>query len=101
MGSWRKLLRRMANDPKPRGYTYDEAARVLSNLGFEKPSKPGGSHRVWRLKLAIGNVIRVQLVEKGHGTLKPEYIQDMVATLRTYGLLPEDGDDAAEPEPRV
>ena len=97
MGSWRKLLRKMADDPKPRGYTYDEAALILSNLGFAKPSKPGGSHRAWRLEQPGGNVVRVFLVEKGHGTLKPEYIQDMVATLRAHGLL--DVADAGEDPP--
>ena len=30
MASWRKLLSQMANDPDPRGYTFEDAAKVLA-----------------------------------------------------------------------
>ena len=89
MGSWKKLLWRMAADADPRGYTYDDASRVLVRLGFAEPDKPDGTHRRWRLKLPDGIVVRVGLVQKGHGTLKPGYIRDMVKALRDHGLFPE------------
>ena len=88
MGNWKKLLRTMAADPDPRGYSYDDAARVLRQLNFAEPRKPDGTHRRWRLKLPDGNVVIVGLVQKGHGTLKPGYIRDMVKALQDHGLIP-------------
>ncbi len=92
MSGWRALLRRMVADPDPRSYTYEDAARVLTNLGFElaRPHS-GGSHRPWRLAVndASGHrAVYVGLVQKGHGTLKPVYIKQMLAILRAEGLLP-------------
>lgn len=93
MGSWRKRLREMAADPDPRSYTYDEAANILSNLGFLK-AKGGGSHRKFRYSMVnpdspkpVQSVI-VGLVEAGSGCLKPAYIVQMVRTLRENNLIP-------------
>ena len=90
MASWKKLLWQMAADTSPRGYTYEDAARILRSLAFEEPTKRNGSHRLWRLRLADGNVAYVGLVQKGHGTMKPGYIRDMVAELRKYDLIPHE-----------
>ncbi|MCO4098772.1 MAG: type II toxin-antitoxin system HicA family toxin [Gemmatimonas sp.] len=93
MANWAKLLAQMVADPDPRNYTYADAVRILKALGFARPAgKRGGSHRVWRRADPSGNVHRttiVTLVEKGHGTIKPVYIRDMVAALRDAGLLPD------------
>jgi hypothetical protein len=99
MANWKKLLWQMAADTDPRSYSYDDAARILRNLSFEEPKKRNGSHRLWRLKLANGNVVYVGLVQKGHGTLKPGYIRDMVEELRKYDLIPhetEENDDGLD-----
>lgn len=90
MARWEKLLERMLSDPKPITYTYADACAVLKALGFEVAPHSGGSHRKWRLKLPDGNVVLVGLVEKGHGTLKPYLIRDMVALLRSNGLVPKE-----------
>lgn len=102
MPNWKDLLWQMLADTDPRGYTYDDAARVLRRLGFEE-RKGRGSHRLWRLKPSGGNVVYIGLVQKGHGTLKPGYIRDMVNELRTNGLIPlgtegttDDVDDGAK-----
>jgi hypothetical protein len=63
---------------------------VLSALGFQVAPHAGGSHRKWRLKLQSGNVVLVGLVEKGHGTLKPYLIRDMVEQLRSNGVVPKE-----------
>jgi hypothetical protein len=78
----------MTNDPKPVGYTYEEARKVLENLEFVCAKTSGGSHRVWRKKLPSGDSVRVGLVDSGSGTLPREYIQDMIAALLQHGLLP-------------
>jgi hypothetical protein len=88
VANWKKLLWQMVDDPDNRGYTYDDAARVLRQLNFVEPKKPNGTHRRWRLKLPNGNVVVVGLVQKGHGTLKPGYIPDMVKALHDHGLIP-------------
>jgi hypothetical protein len=93
MANWEKLLWRMEADTDPRGFTYEDAARVLRGIGFPDPPKRGGSHRAWRLELANGIVARVGLVQKGHGTLKPGYIRDMVKELREKGLIPPQTED--------
>lgn len=95
MAKWEKLLLRMVADQDPRGYTYSEAASVLAGIGFAAPSKPKGSHRLWRLKRQGCSLVVVGLVEKGHGPLKPVYIKDMVATLQKNGLLPQLPEDDA------
>lgn len=80
----------MLNDSNPITYTYSDTSAVLEALDFEVAPHSGGSHRKWRRKLADGNVVLVGLVEKGHGTLKPYLIRDLVAQLRTNGLVPKE-----------
>lgn len=80
----------MLRDSNPITYTYADACAVLVASGFEVAPNSGGSHRKWRAKLANGNVVLVGLVEKGHGTLKPYLIRDMVAQLRANGLVPKE-----------
>lgn len=93
MGSWRKLLRRMATDPKPVGYTYDDASRILAQLGFTRSAAGhGGSHRVWRRPRGDGTFLRVGLVDAGHGPMKREYVHEMIAHLRGEGLITGEGD---------
>lgn len=89
MASWRKRLARMAADEKPNGYTYDEAARVLENLGFALASGGGTSHRKWRRKDPGKPAVVIGLMDRGSGTIKKEYILDMMAILRANNLLPE------------
>lgn len=93
MARWQKVLAAMMTDPKPRSYTYQDAAVVLEGLGFTLASRGGGSHRKWRLALpsqARGSrSVIIGLLERGHGPLPPEYIKDMVRILRENGLLPE------------
>ena len=91
MASWRKLLARMVADPNPRSYYYEEAATVLNHLGFALAKPTGGSHRKWRRSLETETgrrTVIIGLVERGSGTMKPEYIKDMVAQLRANDLLP-------------
>lgn len=90
MAGWRKTLRRMVNDPSPTGYTYDEAATVLSKLGFTLAPSSGGSHRKWRLDLSNGVIVRVGLVERGSGTMKAYLVRDMLDRLREHDLIPPD-----------
>lgn len=96
MGNWRKLLQQMAADPDPRRYTYDDAARILDHLGFSEPSGASGSHRRWRLKREGCNSVVIGLVDKGHGTLKPGYIRDLVKALQENGLMPDRREDTNE-----
>jgi predicted RNA binding protein YcfA (HicA-like mRNA interferase family) len=82
----------MAADPRPKGYRYDEAATVLTNLGFEC-AKGGGSHRMWRKAFTDGETRRtvvIGLLDAGRGTMKLEYVRDMVETLRKNRLLPDE-----------
>jgi hypothetical protein len=90
MASWKKLLAQMANDPNPKGYQYEDAARVLRQLGFElAPS--GSSHRKWRTRLGDPpRTVVVGLVQPPRGPVPKEYIQDMMVTLRANGLVPGD-----------
>lgn len=82
MPKWVKRLAAMLDDPN--GHTYDEAASVLENLGFDRPRKPQGSHRWWRHPSGA----RVGLVDSGRGTMPVEYVKGMVQTLQDRGLLP-------------
>ena len=82
----------MLTDDKPTGYTYVDAAAVLSALGFEVAPQGGGSHRKWRLKPTDGNVVVIGLVDSGKGTLKPYLVRDMLSQLRARGLIPADMD---------
>jgi hypothetical protein len=93
MASWRKLLSQMANDPDPRNYTFEDAARVLERSGFVQAPSGGTSHRRFRLAVQDGGEKRtviVGLVDRGHGTLKPVYIRELVRVLREEGLIPDD-----------
>lgn len=90
MAKWRKLLARMLTDASPTDYTYDDAASVLSHLGFKLAPPGGGSHRMWRLRTPKGNTVIIGLVQKGSGTLKPYLIRDMIAQLRANNLIPAD-----------
>ena len=90
MARWKKLLEKMLSDSSPITYTYSDASAVLAALGFEVAPHAGGSHRKWRLKLQSGNVVLVGLVEKGHGTLKPYLIRDMVEQLRSNDVVPKE-----------
>lgn len=90
MAQWQKLLARMMADSTPREYTYDDAARVLRQLGFEVRPRASGSHRVWHRRGPAGNLLTVGLVDKGHGTLKPAYIRAMISTLTVNGLIPKE-----------
>jgi hypothetical protein len=87
VGNWRKLLRVMASDARPISYHYEDAARILVNLGFVEAPNSGTSHRRWRLRLPDRPTIIVGLV-KGSGPMRKEYILDMVRALRENDLLP-------------
>lgn len=87
---WQRLLQRMLSDPRPVSYRYEDAAIVLRALGFEIAPTAGGSHRRWRLRTASGQTVIIGLVEKGHGTMKPYLIREMIAQLRTHRLIPRD-----------
>jgi hypothetical protein len=88
MASWRKRLQVMADDPNPCNYTYDDAAGILSQLGFALASKGGSSHRKWRRKDPGLPAVTIGLVDKGAGRMRKEYILDMIASLRRNNLLP-------------
>ena len=90
MARWKKLLSKMLSDSNPITYTYEDSIQVLQALGFEVAPHAGGSHRKWRRRLPDGNVVIVGLVEKGHGALKPYLSRDLVAQIRSSGLIPED-----------
>lgn len=83
----------MVADPRPSSYTYEDAAGVLSQLGFTLAKPTGGSHRKWRLEVPDTGAVRgtrqvtIGLVQ-GSGTLKREYVQQMIETLRANNLLP-------------
>ena len=81
----------MLDDRKPHSYSYDEAASVLSHLGFAlAPSGAGTSHRKWRYKKDDGTVVVIGLVDAGAGTMKAYLVRDMVSQLRDHGLVPPD-----------
>jgi predicted RNA binding protein YcfA (HicA-like mRNA interferase family) len=88
MAKWEKVLARMLNDAKPIGYTYQEAASVLANLGFSLKGT-GGSHRKWARKLGASTVV-IGLVESGSGTLKAYLIRDLIKTLNEHSLIPKE-----------
>jgi hypothetical protein len=95
MGSWRKLLAQMVADKDPRSYTFEEAAGILTQLGFVA-RKTASSHKTFRRTVpddsAIGGSkgVFVGLVKSGHGPMKPIYITKMIATLQENKLLPSD-----------
>lgn len=92
MARWKRLLGRMLHDTDPRNYRYEEAAGILQRLGYElSPCSSGTSHRVWRCLGADGKILSLILLsEKGHGTLKPYQVRDMMAELKSKGLMPDD-----------
>jgi hypothetical protein len=87
MARWKRLLDKMASDSDPRNYSYDDAVTVLRGLDFQLAPHGGGSHRAWRGKGTSGTVVVIGLVDKGHGTLKPYLVREMVKQLRANGLL--------------
>ncbi len=82
-----KLLAQILGDTDPRNYTYDDVAKVLRFLDFQEAPHGGTSHRRWRRRLPNGNVVLIGLVDKGHGTLKPVYVREMVKQLRENGIV--------------
>ena len=91
MGSWRKTLQGMVADRKSRAYTYNDAATVLTQLGFELVSpRSGTSHRKWR-RVVDGSGPRrlavIGLLDQGSGTMPREYLKHMIDTLETFDLL--------------
>lgn len=72
MAKWEKRLERMRENP--RGWRYEEVARILERHGFERPSKSGGSHRVFKHPSGL----RVSLVDRGKGDMKPVYVEEAV-----------------------
>lgn len=93
MGGARKLLKAMQSAKNQRGFSYDDAVTVLRSLGFEPTrTKPKGSHRLWRREIVTetgSTTVYVGLVDSGHGTLKPEYIKQMLETLLQSSLIEE------------
>jgi hypothetical protein len=81
------LIVRIAAHVIDRGRSPSHASTAL---GFQVAPHAGRSHRKWWLKLQSGNVVLVGLVEKGHGTLKPYLIRDMVEQLRSNGVVPKE-----------
>jgi hypothetical protein len=83
----------MVADPKPSSYSYEDAAAILSQLGFTLAKPAGGSHRKWRREVAdptspSGNrQVTIGLVQSS-GSMKREYVQDMIAALEANNLLP-------------
>ncbi len=87
MAHWEKTLTRMARRGSASGYTYREAAAVLSGLGLKLARSTGTSHRTWRGVGRDGLPFYVGLVDHGSGTLKPYLIRDMISTLRQHGII--------------
>lgn len=103
MAQWKKTLARMLRDTKCVGYTYDEVSNVLERLGYVlSPCSGGSSHRAWRLAHDDGTLRSyVGLVEKGHGTLKPYLVRDLVTELRAKGVVPADTAEQDQPSEGV
>jgi predicted RNA binding protein YcfA (HicA-like mRNA interferase family) len=78
----------MAADPKPVGYTYDDASSILRALGFALAKTSGTSHRRWRIKASNGRSVTVAVVDSGRGPAKSVYIKEMIRLLRTNDLIP-------------
>jgi len=94
MAAWKKLLASMVADRWPTSYTYAQAGTVLKRLGFDPPELTGGSHRKWRRVVHDAQApsgkrtVYIGLVDKGHGTMPPVYVREMVQILRENHLLP-------------
>lgn len=95
MARWEKLLSAMVADTRPVSYTYDDAATVLSRLGFTEQTPTGTSHRKWTRVVLDSSVrggtrtVTIGLNAKGKRPLKAGYIREMVRTLRENDLLRE------------
>lgn len=79
-------MQKMANDANPVGYTYQEAAGILSSLGFTLASRSAGSHRKWAFKRNDRATV-IGLVDSGKGKLKAYLIRDMIRQLRENGFI--------------
>lgn len=75
MAKWEKRLARMRENP--RGWRYEEVARILERHGFVRPSKSGGSHRLFKHPSGL----RVSLVDAGKGHVKPVYVEEAVEAI--------------------
>ncbi len=93
MAQWMKVLGAMVADPRPVSYTYQEAATILTHLGFAEKGK-GGSHRRWRLEVPDPSspggkrAVIIGMPDAGSGKLHHVYIRAMVKTLQANELLP-------------
>lgn len=76
MGRAEKLLGQM--EQSPRGWRYDEVARVFRAFGFTMRHKHGGSHRTWHHP----NAPPVTVVDKGHGKVPAYQVQQVTAAIR-------------------
>lgn len=96
MASWKKRLAGIVDDRRPVSYTYDELASLLvRHLGFTLATPISGSHRRFRRVVPVPGspdfltTVTIGLVDYGSGPLRPEYVKQMVLTLRLNDLLPE------------
>lgn len=87
MSAWEVLLREMRASAKLTGFSYDDAAKVLTGLGFTCPTGGGGSHRNWRRRLPNGELVVILLVDTGRGEIKPPYLRKMFRQLKAAGLI--------------
>ena len=89
MAAWEEMLEAMCGSAKLTGFSYADAAKVLTGLGFTCPGVGGGSHRTWRRRLPSGILLPILLVDKGHGDIKPVYLRKMLRALRANRLIEE------------
>jgi hypothetical protein len=95
MAQWKKLLEAMVADKRPVSYTYDQAATVLSQLGFTEANPTATSHRKWSCEVSDPasptgkRTVTIGLNAKGKRALPPGYIRKMVQTLQENSLLPD------------
>lgn len=96
MAQWKKLLARIVTDRRPTSYTYEELASLLVNrLGFTLATPIDGSHRRFRRFVPVAGeegkarTVTIGLLDYGSGPVAPEYVKEMVQTLRANDFLPE------------
>ena len=94
MSSWRKRLLAFLADDSSADYSYDDLANLLQHLGFLVRGS-GGSHRTWRRALPSGIVLRVTLVDSGHGPVKRVYVKKMRSILLETPEAQQGGSDDA------